>query len=251
MTFAGSASGEQSDGENFPECALCPAGPRYGSQSGARPVLCVGTWTEVRAPQAGTPARAPLRGWVVSHRLPGSCYGVLQAQSQPPPVGQAHPSSPPAAEAIRGAAGPLCSVWEGGSPQRLRVLSCPAWLRAESLSRRLRREVLPCPTRGTNTIRVQLCHPGLEVAAQSIPISSHLPAPRGEGRSREKVSILGLAIGMGSGEDRSHCDHPDPCGSPPAAVPSFCESRQHCVPDGSYLPQTVQEEKGPFFSSKV
>jgi hypothetical protein len=89
------------------------------------------------------------------------------------------------------------------------------------------------------------------VAAPSIPISAHFLASRGEGRSRENVSIPGLAIGVGKrGEDRSSCDHLDPRDSPPAAVPSFSESRQHCVPDGSYLPQTVQEEKGPFFQQQ-
>lgn len=58
--------------------------------------------------------------------------------------------------------------------------------------------------------------------------------------------------GLEGDKDRSSCDHLDPRGSPPAAVPSFCESRQHCVPDGSYLlPQTVQEEKAHSFNSKV
>lgn len=179
--------------------------------------------------------------------------GCCTAQSQLPPVGQPRPPplSPPAVEAVRGAARPLCSVWEGSSPQRLRVLSSPAWLRAGFFSRRLPSEVLPRPTRGADTIRVQLSHPGLEVVAPCIPISAHSLALRGEGRSGEKVSIPAWPSGVGDGKDRSPCDHLDPLGSPPAAVPSFCESRRHCVPDGSYLPQTVQEEKGPFFSSKV
>lgn len=109
--------------------------------------------------------------------------GCCTAQSQPPPVGQPRPSSPPAVEAIRGAAGSLCCVQEGGSLQRFRILSCPAWLKAGSFSRKLRSEVLPCPTRGAGTIRFSCA---IQVARWGAVHSHQCPFPCVQGRRAQQ-----------------------------------------------------------------
>lgn len=174
-------------------------------------------------------------------------------QYQPPPVGQPRPSSPPAGEAIRGAAGLLCSVREGGSPQRLRLLSCPACPEKGQDPFSEDSEVRSCPAPRVARIQLGSAVPswfggGGAVHPHQCPSISLRPGEKGAaGRRRASPA---WPLGLGAGEDRSPSDHLDPRGFPPAAVPSFCESRQHCVPDGSYLPQTVQEEKGPFFQQQ-